>query len=185
MGELITLIEKDKRLGEDFELPSRLPYSGHLFYIPTNLYVIGTMNTADRSLALIDVALRRRFDFEEMPPLLDDLKKNPVKFKSNVGGCKELFEKSIEALKKLNNVLGNNPDIGKDKKIGHAFLCNIKNEEEIFSAWENKILPLLEEYYYFDKNELQKLSGEIYTASNGWDRNRINEFIDKLSNMQE
>lgn len=180
-GELITLIEKDKRIGEDNQLIVKLPYTNHNFCIPPNLYILGTMNTADRSLSLIDIALRRRFDFEEMPPKLIDLKKSPESFGSSALKEKPLFKDSINALLKLNEILGENPDIGKDKKIGHAFLCNLKNETELLQKWNNKILPLLEEYYYFDKKSLSELSGGIYTLSNGWNFDRTNELIKKFA----
>lgn len=180
-GELITLIEKDKRIGEDNQLVVQLPYTKQNFCLPPNLYILGTMNTADRSLALIDIALRRRFDFEEMPPKFKELKNNPVLFGSIALDGKELFIESINALEKLNDILGENPDIGKDKKIGHAFLCNLKSETELLQKWENKILPLLEEYYYFDKKSLSELSGDIYTLSNGWDFTKTIDFIKKFS----
>lgn len=182
-GELITLIEKDKRIGEDNQLIVQLPYTKHNFCLPPNLYILGTMNTADRSLALIDIALRRRFDFEEMPPKLNELKNNPELFGSAALKGKELFNESINALINLNEILGKNPDIGKDKKIGHAFLCNLKNEGELQPRWENKIMPLIEEYYYFDKQTLSDLIGNIYSISNGWDFTKTKDLIKKFSSI--
>jgi 5-methylcytosine-specific restriction protein B len=179
-GELITLIEKDKRIGEQNELIVQLPYSNDYFGVPPNLYILGTMNTADRSLALIDVALRRRFDFEEMQPELNDLEKNPDKYGSEDVKDSNLFKDSIIALKKLNTTLGQNPDIGKDKKIGHAFLCNLSKEAEILPIWRSKIMPLIEEYYYFDKNSLVILTNNIYTLENGWSTED-----DKIKNLIE
>lgn len=168
-GELITLIEPDKRLGCNNKLITRLPYTKHLFAIPPNLYILGTMNTADRSLALIDIALRRRFDFEEMIPNFEALLNIPADFGiDNPVGESSLFKSSIRAASHLNELLGKDPDIGKDKKIGHAFFCNLKNGTDIKIVWKNKIFPLLEEYFYFDRNKLQEISNGSYTVSNGW-----------------
>lgn len=182
-GELITLIEKDKRIGEDNQLVIQLPYTQQNFCLPPNLYILGTMNTADRSLALIDVALRRRFDFEEMPPIFDTLIEKPELFNSKNLKGKPLFNASITALIKLNDILGKNPDIGKDKKIGHAFLCNLKDEKEILPRWKNKIMPLIEEYYYFDKQTLSEISGNIYSLSNGWDFSKTKDLIEKFNSI--
>ncbi len=175
-GELITLIESDKRLGCDNQIIVELPYSRELFCVPANLYIMGTMNTADRSLALLDVALRRRFDFIEMPPKLDELLGSPASF-----GTTYDVAASVNAIKVLNKTLGDNPDIGKDKKIGHAFMCNIKDESQLFNAWKNKIMPLLEEYYYFDRGQLEVLSDSIYKQASGWDYSRTMEFINHLN----
>lgn len=187
-GELITLIEPDKRLGSKNTIIAKLPYTKKLFAVPPNLYILATMNTADRSLTLIDVALRRRFDFEEMKPILEELKANPDKFGSGKlnQDTLDLFNKSIEAIIKLNIELGKNEDIGKDKKIGHAFFCNIKSKGQIISAWRNKILPLLEEYYFFDKSQLEKMSGEFYKKSDGWavKEDTIEAFIDSINDRK-
>ena len=169
-GELITLIEDDKRIGKDNQLIVQLPYSRDNFGIPPNLYIIGTMNTADRSLALLDIALRRRFEFEEMKPDFQILKKDNL----NILGIEIDFDeldKSIKALENINIKLGENQDIGKDKKIGHAYLMNIKTNEQLMNVWKNKILPLLEEYYFFDKQSLVSLSNNNYEINSGWDNN--------------
>ena len=127
------------------------------------------MNTADRSLALIDIALRRRFDFEEMFPDFEALLNKPSAYGiDNSVGESPLFKSSISAASNLNKFLGEDPDIGKDKKIGHAFFCNLENESDIKIVWKNKIFPLLEEYFYFDRNRLQEKSYGSYTVSNGW-----------------
>lgn len=183
-GELITLIEPDKRLGCNNKLTTRLPYTKHLFAIPPNLYILGTMNTADRSLALIDIALRRRFDFEEMIPDFEALSKTPSDF--GVGESVEKsdrFKSSINAALRLNELLGKDPDIGKDKKIGHAFFCNLENDSDIEIVWKKKIFPLLEEYFYFDKSKLEAISGGCYTLSNGWNNpdKGLEVFIKKMA----
>jgi len=180
-GELITLIEEDKRIGGDNQITVQLPYSEDNFGIPPNLYIVGTMNTADRSLALLDIALRRRFDFIEMVPDFQQLKKDPIAFGISIE--MNLLEPSITALEKINKYLGENPDIGKDKKIGHAYFCNIDNESKINNIWKNKILPLMEEYYFFDKEALEKISGGNYSLSSGWKFNQIEQIINHFSNI--
>jgi len=161
-GELITLLEEDKRLGKE-ELTVTLPYSRTEFSIPPNLYIIGTMNTADRSIALIDIALRRRFDFEEMYPKLDtssDLYK--IQKNKLIKNSKEhkKFESFRELIIEINKNIYRDQELGKDKQIGHAFLFSItKNncEQDIIRIWDKKILPLLEEYCYDDLEKLKEL----------------------------
>ena len=121
-GELITLLEEDKRLGEDNELMVTLPYSKEQFGVPKNLYIIGTMNTADKSIALVDIALRRRFTFVRMEPIEEFLPEN---------------------VKKINAIIKERR--GADYLIGHAyFMGNYDNE----FVMKRKIRPLLEEYFY-------------------------------------
>ena len=142
-GELITLIEDDKRLGNDNKLMVQLPYSQKPFGVPKNLYIIGTMNTSDRSIALLDTALRRRFDFIEMPPKPELLKDKKVE------GVDINFEK---LLNEINSQIDD-----KDRKIGHSYLIDIKNENDLKRAFKNKIIPLLEEYYYNDKEQINSI----------------------------
>ncbi|MCO5250225.1 MAG: EVE domain-containing protein [Candidatus Kapabacteria bacterium] len=165
-GELITLLEEDKRLGEDKrEMHRTLPYSGEQFGVPPNLYIIGTMNTADRSLVQLDTALRRRFDFEEMMPkyhhtdeiiiinektAIDELKWP----NSGIIGDKDL---SI-FLYKLNEKICKEYD--REHQIGHSFLMKVNTFEELRRAWENRIMPLLQEYFYADYGNLAKVIGE-------------------------
>lgn len=121
-GELITLLEEDKRLGKDNELTVTLPYSKELFGVPKNLYIIGTMNTADKSIALVDIALRRRFTFVRMEPIKEYLPEN---------------------VKKINEIIKERR--GADYLIGHAyFMGNYDND----FVMKYKIRPLLEEYFY-------------------------------------
>lgn len=159
-GELITLLESDKRLGQQNELIVKLPYTGDEFGVPPNVYIIGTMNTADRSIALIDVALRRRFGFCEMPPEFDQLRGDFDNFDDN-----SLLGKSIKKLETINQKIRNDDNLGKEKEIGHSFFYAIdgKNDEAVVSVWLNEIFPLLEEYYYGESDALASLiNNNIY-----------------------
>lgn len=153
-GELITLIEPSKRKGAEEELEVTLPYSGDTFSVPDNLHIIGTMNTADRSLAMMDTALRRRFDFKEMMP-------KPELFK----GRKVKGIDLVELLKTLNKRIEVLYD--REHTLGHAFLFPVYNEKddekafvELQSAFKNKIIPLLEEYFYEDWNKIRLVLGD-------------------------
>ena len=135
-GELISLIEDKKRLGTEDEMTTLLPYSKSLFGVPANLFIVGTMNTADRSIQLLDTAIRRRFKFEELLP--------DYKVISNLDAQKIL--KGINArIRCLMN---------KDSQIGHSYLMHAKNSKEILFVMMNKIIPLLEEYFY---NDIEKV----------------------------
>ncbi|MEQ4366238.1 McrB family protein [Campylobacter jejuni] len=135
-GELITLIEPSKRIGEKEELKVTLPYSGEKFGVPKNVYIIGTMNTADRSITSLDTALRRRFEFVEMMP-------NPNVLSDN---CEDVNLK--ELLKAINTRIEYLLD--REKTIGHAFFIDIDNLEKLKDVFQNKIIPLLQEYFYND-----------------------------------
>ena len=149
-GELITLIEEDKRIGEENELKITLPYSGDLFGVPNNLYIVGTMNTADRSIALLDIALRRRFVFEEVMPdykLLDSAMEE-----IDLGDILKKINKKIEFL------------IDRDHQIGHSFFLKVKkakdSEEKIdklWNVWYYEIIPLIQEYFYNDWENIGRL----------------------------
>jgi 5-methylcytosine-specific restriction protein B len=167
-GELITLIEDDKRAGKENAIIVSLPYSEfpqNQFSVQPNLYIIGTMNTADRSLVQLDTALRRRFVFEEMMPkykeqLGDDWKNfnEDWKDKSNNNIDLSLF------LEKLNQKICKEYD--REHQIGHAYLMKVDNFEKLKIAWENKIMPLLQEYFYADYEKLAKVIGVKDEGSN-------------------
>ena len=135
-----------KRIGADEEIRVKLPYSGDSeepFGVPKNLYIIGTMNTADRSIAPIDTALRRRFVFEEMPPDSSLLK--PIIEKDNEEDTKLELDKLLEAINTRIEYL-----YDRDHTIGHAYLIDVKNLDDLRFAFKNKIIPLLAEYFYED-----------------------------------
>ncbi|EGU34046.1 putative 5-methylcytosine-specific restriction enzyme with GTPase activity [Vibrio ichthyoenteri ATCC 700023] len=159
-GELITLIEPSKRkpksdsseLDESIELT--LPYSGDTFSVPDNLHIIGTMNTADRSLAMMDTALRRRFDFKEMMPQPELFKGRKVKG-IDLAELLKTLNKRIEVL------------YDREHTLGHAFFFPVYNEKddekafvELQRAFKNKIIPLLEEYFYEDWNKIRLVLGD-------------------------
>ncbi|WP_410780159.1 McrB family protein [Helicobacter bilis] len=136
LGELITLLEPSKRKGEKEALEVKLPYSKEPFSVPNNLYIIGTMNTADRSIALLDTALRRRFEFIEMMPNSSELSTT----------CDDINLQ--ELLKVMNNRIEFLLD--RERTIGHAFFIDVKNLNDLQAVFKNKILPLLQEYFYDD-----------------------------------
>ena len=143
-GELITLIEEDKRIGAKYPMTVTLPYSRETFGVPNNLYIIGTMNTADRSIALLDTALRRRFDFEEMMP------KPELLSGKNIEGVD-----LEQLLTKINDRIKNEYD--RDHQIGHSYLMGVENKEQLERAYKNRILPLLNEYFYNDIDSVAKV----------------------------
>jgi 5-methylcytosine-specific restriction enzyme B len=147
-GELISLIELDKREGRDQELTVTLPYSGTKFSVPANVDIIGSMNTADRSLALVDTALRRRFEFIAVMP-------QAAVLKEQLDVLLSAINKRIEAL------------YDRDHMIGHAYftpLLGIIDEEKRFSAlqtiFKQKIIPLLEEYFFEDWQKIRLVLGD-------------------------
>ncbi len=187
-GELITLLEADKRLDGENELIVTLPMSGERFAIPPNVYIISTMNTADRSIALLDVALRRRFGFVEMNPkfeiLQDYINSNKKDFENDVI---DLLNQSIEALKKVNSKICKDKSIGRDKQIGHSFLFKVHNREDLLLVWKHEILPLLEEYCYSDYSKINHILFDK-TGDSEWitEVDGIKEFeIDQLEKMIE
>ncbi|EAJ8823650.1 McrB family protein [Campylobacter jejuni] len=135
-GELITLIEPSKRIGEKEELKVTLPYSGKEFGVPKNVYIIGTMNTADRSITSLDTALRRRFEFIEMMPDVSKLSMD----------CEGINLQ--ELLKAINTRIEYLLD--REKTIGHAFFISVENLESLKKVFKNRIIPLLQEYFYND-----------------------------------
>ena len=152
-GELITLIEGTKRAGEPEAACAILPYSGETFSVPSNVYLLGTMNTADRSIALMDTALRRRFSFEELMPDVDVLRKI---------GADKVDDLDVAAmLEKINERITFLYD--REHTIGHAFFTRLKDEPTIAALsaiFKKSVLPLLQEYFYEDYQKIQLVLGD-------------------------
>lgn len=152
-GELITLIEEDKRLGCDEALEAGLPYSHDRFGVPPNLFIIGTMNTADRSVEALDTALRRRFSFEEMPP-------EPGLIEAVIAdiNLKQLLITLNTRIEKL---------LDKDHQIGHSYFMTVNSMDQLQVAFYHKIIPLLQEYFFgaYDKIGLVLGDGFVRTKN--------------------
>ena len=144
LGELITLLEPDKRQGAKHELQVTLPYSQTTFGVPSNLYVIGTMNTADKSIALMDVALRRRFVFEELMP--------------NFSICTKLTSDMRKILNELNDRIKLRKD--RDHQIGHSYFIEVKTNDDFNKVFGDSIIPLLQEYFWNDWEGARFVLGE-------------------------
>ncbi|HHT03976.1 MAG TPA: AAA domain-containing protein, partial [Bacteroidales bacterium] len=216
-GELITLIEDDKRLGKDEALQVQLPYSKECFGVPPNIYIVGTMNTADRSVEALDTALRRRFDFVEMPPVSSLLEPKkmivslwnrneflPISwddsyFRScadplyNLLGIDPSFEReiqeneyekefwTIEDLDSIDEVLFSGINlkelldkinrrieklVDKDHMIGHSYFLNVTSLYDLKSAFQNNIIPLLQEYFFGDYGKIGLVLGSGFFKEN-------------------
>ena len=146
-GDLITLIEDSRRTGRADETNVTLPYSGESFGVPGNLYVIGTMNTADRSIQLLDTALRRRFTFIEMMP-------NP----EHEGICRDIdgidCTKLLRAINERIAAL-----LDREHQIGHTYLLNVDTIEKLSDAMQNGMFPLLQEYFFDDWAKIKAVLG--------------------------
>ena len=159
-GELITLIEESRRLGRSEATEVTLPYSGESFGVPDNLYIIGTMNTADRSIALLDTALRRRFEFKEMMP-------EPSQIERDIDGVnlKKLLEKMNERIRVL---------LDREHQIGHTHFLGVKDMKLLKKTFQNKIIPLLQEYFYDNWEKI-----DLVLNQNGFIEGKsIDKFID-------
>ena len=149
-GELITLIEESKRVGKSEGMKTLLPYSMKPFGVPENVYIIGTMNTADRSIATIDTALRRRFEFKEMLPDPE------VVAQISVGNLsiKELLSRINRRIEVLYD---------REHTIGHAYFMPLKNNSSmdvLADIFKNKVIPLLQEYFYEDYEKIRLVLGD-------------------------
>lgn len=152
-GELITLIESTKRAGMPEEASAILPYSGDEFSVPSNVYILGTMNTADRSIALMDTALRRRFQFVEMMPDSDVLRKIRADKVEDLDVA-AMLDKINERIEYLYD---------REHTIGHAFFTDLKDDatlEKLQSIFEKSVIPLLQEYFYEDYQKIQLVLGD-------------------------
>ena len=160
-GELITLIEEDKRLGRAEALEVNLPYSKEKFGVPANIFIIGTMNTADRSVEALDTALRRRFSFMEMPPVPSVIT-SKGKLKSALGKL-DLGDIQVD-LAELLSVINERIEIllDRDHLIGHSYFMTVDNPNGLKTAFSKHIIPLLQEYFYGDYGKIVLVLGEAF-----------------------
>ncbi|MBS9775313.1 AAA family ATPase [Candidatus Gracilibacteria bacterium] len=156
-GELITLLEADKRLGESNEITTRLPYSKEEFGIPSNLFIVATMNTSDKSIVSLDTALRRRFGFVEKLPdyTLEGLQKHIEGI--HLGTLLQKINDRIEYF------------LDKDHLIGHSYFLKVNNISELKLAIFHEIFPLLEEYFYGEEEKIQQVLGSQFFTEKTFD----------------
>lgn len=156
-GELFMLIENDKR-GKNNKI--RLLYSDESFFIPKNVYIIGLMNTADRSLAMIDYALRRRFSFFDLEPAFES--KGFETYQETLENTK--FDELIDVIKELNEEIQDDESLGEGFRIGHSYLCNFKPEnadEKLNYIIKYELIPLLKEYWFDEQEKIDNWSNKL------------------------
>jgi len=164
-GDLISLIEPSKRIGAKNEMVVQLPYSKEAFAVPANLMIVGTMNTADRSIQLLDSALRRRFRFEELLPDYDKIENTTAK----------------SILVKINARIRGLLD--KDHQIGHSYFIEAETDLDIFNALKDCVIPLLEEYFYNDAQKIRQILNETSESENNF-YVKDSDAMSELDNMQ-
>jgi len=154
-GELLMLIESDYR-----DKPIQLSYNDETFAVPSNIYIIGMMNTADRSLAMIDYALRRRFSFFEMKPGFEtDAFHNFI-----LGWSTSKLRNLINAIIELNKVITDDDSLGSGFCIGHSYLCNLNSDSDLESIVEYDIIPMLREYWFDNDDKFNQEAQKLRNA---------------------
>jgi len=187
LGELITLIEKDKRNKKN---SLKLTYSKDDFFVPENLIIIGTMNTADKSLMQMDDALKRRFVFEELMPdtdvLLEHLKEKNITHAKNYSQILKRINEKI--LGKGNGNESERMKQFRDRQIGHSYFWDLANDDDLQTVMKYDIIPLLQDYFYGDYNEIRKILGKGFDGKDATiigEDNRPTELVnDKSKNTQ-
>lgn len=171
-GELITLIEETKRAGAPEAMDARLPYSGEAFSVPDNVYILGTMNTADRSIALMDTALRRRFSFVEMPARPEILTDINAQYVTEGPVTVDVVE-MLRTINKRIEVL-----YDREHTIGHAFFTRLKDDpscSKLADIFKRSVIPLLQEYFYEDYSKIQLILGDNEKSDDNYKFIRKNE----------